>query len=453
MTDPVRPKLQKIFPDNLPCASILESIADGVFTVDLDWNITFFNNSAEQITSISSQEAVGQKCWEIFHSSLCDGSCALGQCLENNSSISNKSIFIVRPDGEKVPISISAAPLYNQNGELIGGVETFRDLSALQLMRQEMEQTYTFEDIVGKSQALKKIFRFLPQIAQSPSSVLLSGESGTGKELFARAIHNLSLRKDKPFVVVNCGALPEQLLESELFGYKAGAFTDAKKDKPGRFHLAHTGTLFLDEIGELPLSLQVKLLRVLQDRKVEPLGALHPEPVDVRFIAATNKDLSQEVSKGTFRQDLFYRLNVVQLNLPPLRDRSEDLPLLINHFIRRFNLLQNKNIAGISEDALRVLMRYNFQGNVRELENIVEYAFILCPDGFIHIEHLPEFLHPQTSAATVPAPRTLEEIKCQAVLQALQRNQGKKMVTCRELDISKDTLRRMLDRCQTIGAK
>jgi transcriptional regulator with PAS, ATPase and Fis domain len=211
--------------------------------------------------------------------------------------------------------------------------------------------------------------------------------------------------------------------------------------------------LFLDEIGELPLALQVKLLRVLQDRQVEPLGALHPEPVDVRFIAATNKELGQEVSKGTFRQDLFYRLNVVQLNLPPLRDRSEDLPLLINHFIRRFNLLQNKNIAGISEDALRVLMRYNFQGNVRELENIVEYAFILCPDGFIHIEHLPEFLHPQTSAATMSAPRTLEEIKCQAVLQALQRNQGKKMVTCRELDISKDTLRRMLDRCQTIGAK
>ncbi|MFO7800751.1 MAG: sigma 54-interacting transcriptional regulator [Desulfovermiculus sp.] len=445
---------QKIFPDNLPCTSILESIADGVFTVDLDWNITFFNHSAEQITSISSHQAVGQKCWEIFHSSLCDGSCALDQCLEHNTSISNKSIFIVRPDGERVPISISAAPLYNQEGKLIGGVESFRDLSALHLMRQEMEQTYTFEDIVGKGPALKKIFRILPQIAQSPSSVLLSGESGTGKELFARAIHNLSPRKDKPFVVINCGALPEQLLESELFGYKAGAFTDAKKDKPGRFHLAHTGTLFLDEIGELPLSLQVKLLRVLQDRQVEPLGAVSPETVDVRFIAATNKDLDQEIRKGTFRQDLFYRLNVVQLTLPPLRERTEDLPLLINHFIRRFNLLQGKDIAGISEDALRVLMRSCFPGNVRELENTIEYAFILCPEGFIQLEHLPESLQPRTEEGTPAASaRTLEDIKCQAVRTALERNQGKKMATCRELDISKDTLRRMLERCSQLDAK
>ncbi|WP_051564640.1 sigma-54 interaction domain-containing protein [Desulfovermiculus halophilus] len=442
----------KVFPPDLPCTSILESIADGVFTVDLDWNITFFNHSAEQITSISSQQAVGHKCWEIFHSSLCDGSCALDHCLANNTIISNKSIFIVRPDGERVPISISAAPLYTQTGELIGGVETFRDLSALQLMRQEMEQAYTFEDIVGKSQVLKKVFRILPQVAQSPSSVLLTGESGTGKELFARAIHNLSSRRDKPFVVVNCGALPEQLLESELFGYKAGAFTDAKKDKPGRFHLAHTGTLFLDEIGELPLSLQVKLLRVLQDRQVEPLGALRPEAVDVRFIAATNRDLDQDVRNGAFRQDLFYRLNVVQLNLPALRERTEDLPLLVNHFIRRFNLMQNKNIAGISEDALRVLMRYSFPGNVRELENIIEYAFILCPEGFIQIEHLPEFLHPHSETQTT-TPRTLEEIKCRAVLQALERNQGKKMATCRELDISKDTLRRMLERCTPSGAK
>ena len=442
------------FPDNLPCASILESIADGVFTVDLDWTITYFNHSAEQITSISSDEAVGQKCWEIFHSSLCDGSCALDQCLSQGGVISNKSIFIVRPDGERVPISISAAPLHDPEGRLIGGVETFRDLSAMQVMRQQMERTYTFEDIVGKSQAFTKIFRILPQIARIPSFALVVGESGTGKELFARAIHNLSPRKDKPFVVVNCGALPEHLLESELFGYKAGAFTDAKKDKPGRFHLAHTGTLFLDEIGELPLSLQVKLLRVLQDKRVEPLGALSPEQVDVRFIAATNKDLGEGVEQGSFRRDLFYRLNVVQISLPPLRQRTEDIPLLINHFIRRFNLLQDKNVAGISEDALRVLMRYPFPGNVREIENIIEYAFILCPEGFIQLEHLPDFLQPASSPISqADEPCTLEEIKCQAVLQTLERNQGKKMATCRELDISKDTLRRMLDRCQKIGEK
>jgi transcriptional regulator with PAS, ATPase and Fis domain len=247
--------------------------------------------------------------------------------------------------------------------------------------------------------------------------------------------------------------LPEHLLESERFGYKAGAFTDAKKDKPGRFQLAHTGTLFLDEIGELPLSLQVKLLRVLQDREVEPLGSIRPEHVDVRFIAATNRDLDQDITNGTFRRDLFYRLNVVQLALPALRERAEDLPLLINHFIRRLNLLRNKDITGISEDALRVLLRYSFPGNVRELENIIEYAFILCPAGFIHIEHLPEFLHPQPHDQSDAAPRTLEEIKCQAVQQSLERNHGKKMATCRELGISKDTLRRMLERCKEIGAK
>lgn len=433
------------FPDNLPCEAILDSIADGVFTVDLEWTITSFNRGATQITGIPRQDAVGQKCWEVLRSSLCDGSCALETCLRDTTFISNKSIFIIRPDGEKIPISISAAPLHNHHGECIGGVETFRDLSAIQLMRQEMEQRYTFEDIVGKSEALSKIFRILPQIAQSPSSVLLTGESGTGKELFAQALHNLSPRRDNPLVVVNCGALPEHLLESELFGYKAGAFTDAKKDKPGRFQLADTGTLFLDEIGDLPLALQVKLLRVLQEKRVEPLGAVSPVATDVRIIAATNRDLERLVQNGLFREDLYYRLNVAQLRLPPLRERQEDIPLLANHFIRRFNLLQGKDVQGISEDALAVLMRYDFHGNIRELENILEYSFILCSSGFIQLEHLPEKFHPHTAASpNTTAPLTMEEVKVHAAHEALARNQGKKMAACRELDISKDTLRRLL---------
>ncbi|MFO7718364.1 MAG: sigma-54 interaction domain-containing protein [Thermodesulfobacteriota bacterium] len=433
------------FPDNLPCEAILDSIADGVFTVDLEWTITSFNRAATQITGIPRRDAVGQKCWEVLRSSLCDGSCALETCLRDTTSISNKSIFIIRPDGDKIPISISAAPLHNHHGECIGGVETFRDLSAIQLMRQEMEQRYTFEDIVGKSEALSKIFRILPQIAQSPSSVLLTGESGTGKELFAQALHNLSPRRDNPLVVVNCGALPEHLLESELFGYKAGAFTDAKKDKPGRFQLADTGTLFLDEIGDLPLALQVKLLRVLQEKRVEPLGAVSPVATDVRIIAATNRDLEQRVQDGLFREDLYYRLNVAQLRLPPLRERQEDIPLLANHFIRRFNLLQGKEVQGISEDALAVLMRYDFPGNIRELENIIEYSFILCSSGFIQLEHLPEKFHPHTAASpNTTAPMTMEEVKVHAAHEALARNQGKKMAACRELDISKDTLRRLL---------
>ena len=440
------------FPLTLPCEAILDSIADGVFTVDLDWNITFFNHSAEQITQISKEEAIGQKCRNIFHSSLCDGSCPLQVCLREDTTLGNKSIFIVRPDGEKVPVSISAAPLYNEDGELIGGVETFRDLSAIQLIRQRMEEKYSFEDIVGKSEQFRKIFKILPQISQSPSSVLISGESGTGKELFARAIHNLSPRRDKPFVVVNCGALPEQLLESELFGYKAGAFTDAKKDKPGKFHMAREGTIFLDEIGEMSFALQVKLLRVLQDKTVEPLGAVNSEKLDVRIIAATNKNLEQCVQEGSFRQDLYYRLNVVQLHIPPLRERTQDIPLLVNHFIKNFNLLRNKNLQGISEDALSILMQYSFPGNVRELENIIEYCFILCPEGFIQVEHLPEYLQPAGPYPESPSnPRTMEEIKCIAAQKALERHQGKKMAACRELDISKDTLRRLLDKSNNPG--
>jgi len=282
--------------------------------------------------------------------------------------------------------------------------------------------------------------------------VLISGESGTGKELFARAIHNLSPRRDKPFVVVNCGALPEQLLESELFGYKAGAFTDAKKDKPGKFHMAREGTIFLDEIGEMSFALQVKLLRVLQDKTVEPLGAVNSEKLDVRIIAATNKNLEQCVQEGSFRQDLYYRLNVVQLHIPPLRERTQDIPLLVNHFIKNFNLLRNKNLQGISEDALSILMQYSFPGNVRELENIIEYCFILCPEGFIQVEHLPEYLQPAGPYSESPSnPRTMEEIKCIAAQKALERHQGKKMAACRELDISKDTLRRLLDKSNNPG--
>jgi len=437
------------FPDNLPCAAILDGIADGVFTVDLDWNITFFNHSAEAITRIPRDKAVGRKCWEVFHSSLCDGQCALEVCRRESTSISNKSIFIIRPDGEQVPISISAAPLYDSSGQLIGGVETFRDLSAIQLLRRRMEEQYSYEDIVGKNPEFAKIFQIMPQIAQSSSSVLLTGESGTGKELFARAIHNLSPRQDKPFIVINCSALPEHLLESELFGYKAGAFTDAKRDKTGRLALADTGTIFLDEIGELPLSLQVKLLRVLQDKTVEPLGSLQGQNIDIRIIAATNRELDQAVQTGAFRQDLYYRLNVVRLHLPPLRRRTEDIPLLVNHFVRNFDLLQNKAVQGVSEDALNILVRHSYPGNVRELENIIEYAFILCSDGFIQVEHLPEYLQPKAAAHSADMkPGTLEQIKCRAVLQALERNRGRKMATCRELGISKDTLRRMLDRCQ-----
>lgn len=432
-------------PNHISCDAVMNSIADGVFTVDLDWNITFFNRAAERITGVSSLEAMGRKCWEVFHSSICDGSCAIRECLETERSLCNKSIYIVKPDGSKLSVSISAAPLRDATGQVVGGVETFRDITAIQLMRQKLEGRYTLDDIVTKSQSLIRILQILPQIAESDASVLLLGESGTGKELFARAIHNLSARKQGPFVAVNCGALPENLLESELFGYKAGAFTDAKSDKPGRFQLAGTGTIFLDEIGDMPLQLQVKILRVLQERSFEPLGSTKSLRTEARVIAATNKDLQSMVDAGRFRDDLFYRLNVVQIRLPSLAERPEDIPLLISHFVNRNNCIKGMDIHGVSEDVYQLLMRHRFPGNVRELENIIEYAFILCRKGYIQVDHLPEYLLPAESHHFSLKPDgKLKSIKYQAAIEALQRNGGKKMATCRELGISKDTLRRIL---------
>nr|WP_321513587.1 sigma 54-interacting transcriptional regulator [uncultured Pseudodesulfovibrio sp.] len=434
------------FPSNLPLEDVFASIADGLFTVDTDWNITYFNESAQRITGITQKEAVGCKCWDVFRSSLCDGHCAIGQCMKAGDRIVNKSIFIVRRDGTTLPISISASTLRDSDGRTVGGVETFRDLTEIHVMRQQAKDIYRFENIVGRSQALGKIFRILPRISESEATTLLLGQSGTGKELFARAIHNLSPRKNGPFVAVNCGALPDTLLESELFGYKKGAFTDARTDKPGRFEMADGGTVFLDEIGDMPGKLQVKLLRFLQDKMYEPLGGVAPIHADVRVIAATNKDLEQAVAEGSFRQDLFYRLNVVTLTLPPLKERHEDLPLLIDHFLEEFNATQGKSIQGVSEDTLHILLHHDFPGNVRELENILEYAFILCREGFIQVEHLPEYLHPGKPDRQGPDPLrgSMDEIKRRAARRAVERNNGKKMAACRDLKITKDTLRKML---------
>lgn len=434
------------FPKNLLLEDIFASIADGLFTVDADWNVTYFNEAAERITGIPTDEAVGCKCWDVFRSSLCDGNCVISSCMKTNERIVNKSIFIVRNDGTTLPVSISASTLRDADGKIVGGVETFRDLTEIHTARRQAADLYRFENIVGRSHGLKRIFAILPRISDSEATTLLLGESGTGKELFARAIHNLSQRKDKPFVAVNCGALPDTLLESELFGYKAGAFTDARKDKPGRFELADGGTIFLDEIGDMPGKLQVKLLRFLQDKTYEPLGGVKPVQADVRVVAATNRNLEQAVADGSFRQDLFYRLNVVTLTLPPLSARQEDLPLLINHFLDDFAAAQGKDIRGVSEDALQVLLHHDYPGNVRELENILEYAFILCPKGFIQMEHLPEYLQPEQNDPSGPDPLrgSMNEIKQRAAQQAVKRNNGKKMAACRELGITKDTLRRLL---------
>jgi len=426
---------------------ILDSIADGVFTVDENWRITSFNRAAEKITGLTRREAVGNPCCDVFKASICEGNCALKRTIETGRPIVNKTIYIIDANGERVSISISTALLKDESGRTIGGVETFRDLSIVENLRKELTRKYTFSDIISKNHLMRSLFDILPEVAESDSTVLIEGESGTGKELFARAIHNLSPRHKKPMVTVNCGALPDTLLESELFGHKAGAFTDAKKDKPGRFTLAEGGTMFLDEIGDVSQALQMRLLRVLQDRIYEPLGGTEPIKANVRIVTATNKNLTELVEKEIFRQDLYYRINIVRLTLPPLRERMEDIPLLVDHFVVRFNRLKDKNIAGVSPEVLAILMNHNFPGNVRELENIIEHAFVLCRGGMIQPQHLPLYLRPKADDVLGSShPANIKEVEAHFLRDALRRNNWNQAATARELGIHKTTLWRKIKR-------
>ncbi len=431
---------------NSPTEAILESISDGVFTVDLEWRITTFNRAAEEITGISRREAIGRICSEVFCSSMCEAECALRRTLKNRKPIIGQSGYIVGPDGRRLPISVSTAVLKDTDGQVVGGAETFRDLSEVETLRRELAGRTQIGGLVSRSPLMQKVLEVLPAIAASPSTVLICGETGTGKELMARTIHDLSHHRKGPFVAVSCGALPDTLLESELFGYKRGAFTGAVKDKPGRFAMARKGTLFLDEIAEVSPALQVRLLRVLQERTYEPLGAVHSEATDARIIAATLKDLSQETRRGCFREDLYYRINVVRVELPPLRRRKEDIPLLVQHFIDRFNRIQSRSIRGVSGEALSLLMAYHWPGNIRELENVVERAFILCDRARIGLAHLPEELTAhgkrKRSAASLHGAREL--LDAQAIGSALRRNGCNRLAAARELGIHKSTLFRKI---------
>jgi PAS domain S-box-containing protein len=426
-------------------AIILDSINDGVFTVDDQWRVTSFNRAAERITGVKRQQAIGKPCCEVFRASICETACALRKTLTTGRPVVNKAVYILDAKGKRVPISISTAAFKDENGKTIGGVETFRDLSLAEDLRKELEAKYSFADIVGRSAAMRHVFQLLPQIAESDSTVLIEGASGTGKELFAKAIHKLSRRRDKRFVALNCAALPDTLLESELFGYKAGAFTDARCDKPGRFALADGGTLLLDEIGDISPAMQVRLLRVLQEKVYEPLGSVESVKTDVRVIAATNKDLAKLVRKGIFREDLFYRIHVIRLMLPNLRDRREDIPLLIEHFIAKFNRSQGKDVVGVSDDVLARLMEHDYPGNVRELENILEHAFVLCRGALIELAHLPPQLRGATEAASPNiAGMTLEAMERFLIADALRRTDGNRAAAARQLGINPSTLFRKL---------
>jgi PAS domain S-box-containing protein len=347
--------------------TILESISEGIFTVDGEGRVSCFNRAAESITGFRWGEAIGRKCYEVMHANFCEADCPLQDTLKTGREHIDLFVSIINRGGNQIPLSIRTAVLKDETGKAIGGVVTFRDLSLIEELRKEVLSRYTFQDIISKNENILKILSVLPDIAESGSTVLIEGPSGTGKELFARAIHSLSPRREKPLVAVNCSALPETLLESELFGYVKGAFTDAKRDKPGKFAQAEKGTLFLDEVGDFSLATQAKLLRVLEAREYEPLGSTTPQRADVRIISATHRPLGRMVDQGLFREDLYYRLNVMKISLPPLRQRREDVPLLVDHLLHRLNVRHGKRVLGVNPAVLALLRGYDFPGNIREL--------------------------------------------------------------------------------------
>ncbi|MDT8421684.1 MAG: sigma 54-interacting transcriptional regulator [Desulfuromonadales bacterium] len=428
--------------------TILDSVADGVFTVDENMRITTYNRAAEEITGFTAEEAIGKHCYDIFRTGVCFSACPVKEALESGQPVINREIDIITKDNRDVPISVSASVLRDSEGKPVGGVETFRDQSLIFALKQEIEKKFSFQELTSRNSSMRRLFDVLPDIAESEATVLLQGDSGTGKELFAKAIHNLSHRKDKPLVVVNCGALPEPLLEAEIFGAKKGAYTGAVENRPGRLTMAEGGTLFLDEIGDLPLPLQVKLLRVLENHEFQPLGATTPQKANVRFVTATHRNLEKMVEEGTFRRDLFFRINVVALEIPPLSERPEDIPLLIDIFLERFNRTYSKKIRGFSAEALQVLLNHSYPGNVRELLNMVEQTVILCRDSEIGIEHLPAGFM-AANRPEQPDSFTKRRRPSKDVLQnMLARYSGNRKKVAQQLGVDRTTLWRWMKRYQ-----
>ena len=426
---------------------VLDSLSEGVCVVNREWKITAFNREAERITGVPREKAVGLQFDDIFQSDICKCREVLEEVMTRGEALRDVATVISRGDEGRVPLRVNASPLWDADRRTRGVVATFRDVSDVELLRRELRREYTFGDIVSKAPRIRRILDVLPDVAASDSVILILGPSGTGKELLARAIHTCSLRAGGPFVAVNCGALPDTLLESELFGYEKGAFTDAKASKPGRFARAEKGTLFLDEIGDLSAAMQVKLLRVLQEKEYEPLGGTHPVKADVRVIAATNRDLAAMVAAGEFRTDLYYRLNVMEIALPPLAERREDIPLLIEHFIERYNAEKGRHIQGVTPEALRRLVEHDYPGNIRELENLIERAFILCKADRITEACLPTHVRtPQFHLVVAPPdePESEPESEQDRILSALRAHDGRRDQTAAALGMDKSTLWRKM---------
>lgn len=445
----------------VPFSYLMNRIPSCVALLDTSQRIVFMNRPLEALTGISGLEAKGVPCRHILRSNLCGANCPLHH-MEMDAEPACQEGDIIDRNRERIPVRVSFAPVVDSKGNHAGWIECFEDLRSTQSQEFLRQEAYSFGPLIGRSPQMERLFQMVPGIAQTDSSVLITGETGTGKDILAEMIHQQSARNKGSFIKVNCGALPETLLESELFGHHKGAFTGATENKPGRFKLAHNGTLFLTEIGDLPLSLQVKLLSFLDDHIIYPLGSTKGVYVDVRVIAATHRDLQSMVQEGKFRQDLLFRLNVVRLQLPPLRDREGDIQLLLDHFLNLFTHKFQKDIRGFSQESRQFLRRYSFPGNVRELRNIVEFAINICTGTIIEMRHLPAYMFEQVgeqgasdlSLQTFDRPDLMQpdkpgatswpDMERQMILDALYKAKGRKSRAAEILGWGRSTLWRKM---------
>ena len=426
--------------------AILNGIADGVVVIGLDHKVLFMNQAAHKILgSVGDKDIIcGENCREVVGHSACALGCLVMTTIKSGEHIYNYEAVLGHGD-KKITLSINTAIIRDRDGNIIGGAEIFRDVTLIKELESELKGKYAFKNVIGKNYRMHEVYELLHEVAPTRSTVLIEGESGTGKELIANAIHHNSPRAERPFIKLNCAALSEGVLESELFGHVKGSFTGAIADKPGRFEIADGGTLFLDEIGDITLQTQVKLLRVLQEGEFERVGGTKPIKVDVRVVAATNKDLKAAIESGEFREDLYYRLKVVPLHLPPLRERKDDIPLLVKHFIEKFNKEMQMEVTNLSPRTMELLMDYNYPGNIRELEHIMEHAFVRCQGKTIHPEHLPKELQSVDMIdRAMGSEEPLKELERETIIRALDESDWKLQSCAKRLKISRTTLWRKM---------
>ena len=447
---PIADLIDRIHYEERSLKIILDNLDVGIFTVDRSGHITFFNTEAEKISGYNRRDVLGQPCTTLFEGGGVRDLCLLKESIIDGESRSSQQGKLMTRDGVTIPIRANYMALRNEKGTIVGGLATFHDLTLIRQFKQAMRNRYTFHDMVGKSPAMQKIFGMVNIVAATDATILIEGTTGTGKDLLAKVIHSASHRADKPFVKVNCAAIPDNLIESEMFGYVKGAFTGAERDKIGRFQEAEGGTILLDEIGDLPLSLQAKLLRVIEDKEFYRLGSRHTIKVNTRIISATNRNLEKLVESRLFREDLYYRLNVFRIEVPPLKERQDDLPLLIGHILRRLGAATGQRPPEVSETVMKILLNYTYPGNVRELENILEHALITCQRDTLEERHLPEYLiSPRTARRAerlekqkrLPTPDNLE---CDEILATLNQHNWHRIRTARALGMDRTTLWRKM---------